>query len=558
MKKSLLALSAAFIALSSMAAIPQKPKGPVHVSYEKNMEIKGMGSLRPTTMTSMKKAPARINSAADVITSVDGELKDVQISGSGYMQFFGNLYYYENESVSSHVVYGDNNEVFIFNILPNGTTNSYVKGVRKGDKVEVELPQTLMWFEEDNVGLNLCLFEMLPFQDEDGNEDYWYFATDDTKMTFSVAEDGTMTADGLSEDKILGLAVSADNSWYAYGTWDLKITPFNEVPVTVPSDIEVSENAWFIPQEGYAQFINAAQGGEEMYLQGISSIVPEGWMKASIEYDDYTATVSIAQNQYMGVAFDSYFIYTKCAKIEETPNGYADYVLMPDDYVYQLVWDFEEETMKAKDPDVLLLFNVGNESADPLESVDDLLLARQDSYEGTPVNPSNLRFADFIVEEDYSQFFFDIPAVSTDGDYLLTNDLSYVVYVDGEPWTFDAEEYEIEDNLEEIPWSFSDYWICWGVENNIERETDFFIDGISTLGVQSIYKYNGKETRSEIITLDLDDPTSVADINAGKKVADVKYYDIAGREMANPAAGIAIKRVVYEDGTVASFKKVVR
>ena len=96
------------------------------------------------------------------------------------------------------------------------------------------------------------------------------------------------------------------------------------------------------------------------------------------------------------------------------------------------------------------------------------------------------------------------------------------------------------------------------MENNIERETDFFIDGISTLGVQSIYKYNGKETRSEIITLDLDDPTSVADINAGKKVADVKYYDIAGREMANPAAGIAIKRVVYEDGSVASFKKVVR
>ncbi len=556
MKKSLLALGAACIALSGMAATPQLPKGPVHVANERCTDLKGPGSLRYFNRPSMKKAPAKVGTPEDVITSVEGELQNVSISGSGYMVFFGSLYYYENEISSSHVVYGDNNEVYIYNILPIGQTDSYVKGVKDGDKVVVDLPQTLVWNAENDFGWNLAIYDML-----DTEEGSWYFLSDDSSITFSVAEDGTLTSEGLSEEKILALGYSYDDSWSGYGVWDLTIAPFNDEVVTVPSDFEVSKNFWLIPQDGYAQFVNFAQGGDEVYLQGVSSLMPEAWIKASVEYgEDYTATLSIAQNQYLGV-YSSYYMYTKCAKLVEDEYGNEDYELLPDDYMYELVWDFEEETMVAKDPEVVLLINVSNKRADPLESLSNITFEHQYSFDGTPENPTGLEFADYLAEEGYLQFFFNVPAVSTEGDYLLTDDLYYVVYVDGEEWTLDADEYEIPETLEEIPWSLNEYWICWGWDSNIAREVDFFVEGITTLGVQSVYRYNGEETRSEIVTIDLEegnDPSAVAAINAGKKITDVKYYDLSGRQVAEPAAGIFVKRVTFEDGTVATFKKAAR
>ena len=146
--------------------------------------------------------------------------------------------------------------------------------------------------------------------------------------------------------------------------------------------------------------------------------------------------------------------------------------------------------------------------------------------------------------------------MSTEGDFLDTDNLSYVVYVDGEEWEFDAEEYELEENMVEIPWNFGVYYIYnYG---GALREVDFFVEGISTLGVQSIYRYDGEETRSDIVTIDLDDPSAVAAVGADRKVKDVKYYDLSGRQVASPAAGIFVKRVTFEDGTVATFKKAVR
>ena len=57
---------------------------------------------------------------------------------------------------------------------------------------------------------------------------------------------------------------------------------------------------------------------------------------------------------------------------------------------------------------------------------------------------------------------------------------------------------------------------------------------------------------------DIDDPSAVAAIGEGKKVADVKYYDLSGRQVASPAAGIFVKRVTFDDGSVATVKKAVR
>ncbi|MDE6856157.1 MAG: hypothetical protein K2J34_06820, partial [Muribaculaceae bacterium] len=76
-------------------------------------------------------------------------------------------------------------------------------------------------------------------------------------------------------------------------------------------------------------------------------------------------------------------------------------------------------------------------------------------------------------------------------------------------------------------------------------------------GVQSVYNYDGVETRSEIMTLDLE-TTAVDGVEAGRKMTDVKYFDLSGREVASPAEGIFVKRVTFDDGSVATFKQAIR
>ena len=81
--------------------------------------------------------------------------------------------------------------------------------------------------------------------------------------------------------------------------------------------------------------------------------------------------------------------------------------------------------------------------------------------------------------------------------------------------------------------------------------------GFDTIGVQSVYKYNGTETRSEIVTIDRI-PMAVDAVDADRNITNVKYYDLTGREVAEPASGIFLKRVTFDDGSVTTSKKVIR
>ncbi|MDE7419422.1 MAG: hypothetical protein K2N35_04365 [Muribaculaceae bacterium] len=558
MKKSLLAFGAACIALSSMAAIPKHPFNPSPLNYDRNATVQPLGNLHVGSAPSkMKKAPAKVGSPEDIITSAEGTRQDLTLTGSGYIVFWGYLIQYENESTAGHIIYGDNDEVYIYNIIPNAATDTYVKGVKNGDKIEVSLPQTVTWFDGDPYGYNLCLLEKDEEEssEEEGN---WYIQSDATSVSFTVAEDGTIVAEGLSEDLILGFAYTDDESWSGYGVYELSMAPFYEKVVEVPTDIEVSKNFWsyYCEDLGYGWPVSWAQGYDEFYFQGLSYEMPEAWIKGSVEYDDSEAIISIPTNQYVGVYY-GYYIYTKAVRLfYDEDSGDEDFEIMPDDYKYQLVWDYEENTITPKDPEIVFVYNIGNDELAGLSLLYDFSLIHQDSYAGTPQNPFDLVFVDFM--DDYGQYdlYFNVPAFSTEGDVLLTENLSYIIYIDEDEWTFDANEYWLTEDMVEIPWSFNSSYII--VNEGIARQIAFFVEGISTIGVQSVYNYHGEETRSEIVTLDLDDTTAAGHINADKKVASVKYYDVTGREVANPAGGLVIKRVVYDDGTVASFKKMAR
>lgn len=498
----------------------------------------------------MKIAPG-LNSAEDVITSVEGEKVDVTVTTSGITVSGFGFTQFQDKTYGSHIVYGKDNEVYIYEIFPYLPTKSYIKGIKEDDKIVVDLPQAIYYEFDPDLGFPEAYYmSILTMQDD------WYWPEEKSTLTLSIDDDGTMRAEGLSQDVIVGVADSDDGTWIGLGAWELSISPFDEETVQLPEGFEVSKDFWTAEGDGFGWQVSFAQGAEEIYFQGICERMPEAWVKGTVEYDDTTATVSIAQDQYVG-DYLGYHIFTKCVEMTVDKDGNIFYEdLMDPDYVFQLVWDFEEETMVAKDKNVVLLFNTSKSDVYFVNDLMDLTLIRQESFEGVPQNPYGLAFADEMQEQGYSSFSFFLPAVSTEGDYLKLDDLSYVVYVDGEVWEFDADDYNMEESLEEIPWSFNGNWILKRY-GSTEHMVAFFVEGISTLGVQSVYKYDGVETRSEIVTINLEED-AVAALNADKEVADVRYFDMTGREVSNPSEGLFIKRITYADGTVASLKKMIR
>ena len=572
-KKSLLALSVASMALTLMANPSQKLDAHSGIQLADRSQMKGLGSIVLEQEPSLSMERRRIASSErsgyapeDIISSVDGDVQEVTVCGTGYYMDQGLfLSAFEDDRVASHIVYGEGNEVYFFNLIPNCAADSYLKGVREGDKVIIDLPQTIYWFDNGKDGFFAGIFDMEqrldengePMLSETGEPICTYVPSEDSTLTLTIKEDGSMKAEGLNYRRMLAAGLCSTEQWGGYGAWDIEVIPFDEKIVEVPSDMEVADKYWAYSQEGlgYGYFLNFAKGDEEIYLQGLSEYMPEAWIKASVEYDldNGQALLSIPQDQYLGIYLDSYYIYSKAVKITYNGNGEAAYQLMPDDYQYQLIWDLDRNVITPKDPDITLMYNAAKDRVYYLEAFYDFELVHRESLDGVPANPYNLVYVDYFETYDEAELYFFVPGLSVEGDVLLTENLSYVIYLDDDEWTFSSEDgyVGIDEDMTEIPWAFTSYDIRrWG---STQRQVAFFVHGISTLGVQSIYRCGDKETRSDIVTISVDSD-SVDSLADGRGVVNVEFYDLSGHRIATPSQGVFVKRVTFEDGSVRTSK----
>ena len=180
-----------------------------------------------------------------------------------------------------------------------------------------------------------------------------------------------------------------------------------------------------------------------------------------------------------------------------------------------------------------------------------------------PANPTADDWYDCGDESGFSKFYFTLPTEDVDGNPLDPEYLSYSVYVDngngpeifhftGDDYTFDLDP---DADLTEIPYSlyssavdFHNYYV-YMYRTNEEGYEPLFTENI---GIQVFYTVNGEKNASEIVWLyDID--TNVAETLAGKTVANVRYFNAAGQEMAEPN-GLTIKVTTYTDGTTNAVK----
>ena len=185
-----------------------------------------------------------------------------------------------------------------------------------------------------------------------------------------------------------------------------------------------------------------------------------------------------------------------------------------------------------------------------------------------PANPTADEWYDGNNEGGYSRFYYTLPTTDIDGKPLDAEALSYSIYTDDdqlftfpyENYYYDFDDFGITEGITEIPYEMyaNGYDFHTGYtyfyRTNAEGYDPFFTWRI---GIQVHYTVNGETNSSDIVYLEVfPRPTdSVNELNAGKTVANVRYFNVAGQEMAQPE-GMTIAVTTYTDGTTSAVKVV--
>ena len=317
------------------------------------------------------------------------------------------------------------------------------------------------------------------------------------------------------------------------------------------------------------------------------------WVKG--EYDPETGIITIPTGQYLmwsdaygyGIilGWGSTYAYTEG---DEDGDGEDDYYLGSelDDRATEIQFQIDGDK-------VYLLNGEGNLDADFPEWAsttgmfayysDDLSFisiefANNEEAIGTlktpavaavPADPTADEWYDCGDESGFSRFYFTLPTTDVDGNILDPEFLSYALWInDGEgnvyQFTFPAEDYtfDLYEDIDEVPYElyssavdFHDYYVYMYRTN--ENDNPLFVrddDHDGNIGIQVFYTVDGERNASNIVWL-YEVPSSVNEMNAGKTVANVRYFNVAGQEMAQPS-GMTIKVTTYTDGTTSAVKVV--
>ncbi|MCH5223066.1 MAG: hypothetical protein J1E82_03420 [Muribaculaceae bacterium] len=524
----------------------------------------------------------------DIILEAEGREQSFQRYGAGFFPMQGTVYqYFEDTDPSpSTIVFGSDNKTIYFKDIMDFGWDSYVVGSIEGSKITVKLPQTLceevyIWAEEPYYH-NLC---GLTQTGEGVNLD---FALDEsiTEVTYTIGDDGSIKLDPLPEGKALGLMTyfigkeyddpEDENSdytlkwldyWSGAADYAQNFVPMAVELIEMPKDIEPT--TYYCAIDGYNYPVDVAIDGNYMYIQGFgdSPFISNLVLRATIEGDK----AYIPQNQYIGVyKLDNEMISTKCGYLKGNNIIYEN-----DDVNFEFTIDSDRKFLEAIDKDLYLCLVYMNQFDSNgqnglLGYYKNFYLIYQDSYPGVPSNPLDLFYSDMFYEDyGYYSFGFTMSAISTANNILLTGNLYYSIYIDGELELFEYDPdgwpyshyYMLPEPTTEVPFMFTndndlDIW------SPTDRQVGIYYEGVSTVGVQGIYYYDDQRTCSDIVTLDVETgevTTTPAGVDTLINTADVvktEYIDLNGRKVTNPQAGIFIKKSVLSNGRIITSKVV--
>lgn len=477
-----------------------------------------------------------------IITTVPQGTQYETVYGSSKLTFLtaqgGLASFTDNAGYNTRIVV-DGSKMYLHNIVREYPgMDSWVVGEIKNDVVEFTFPQAVA---KDGNGDVIYVNTMKPVA-----SDGVITLTPDTdnpvlKMkwdgkTLTEILPGTSTGDLARYDGMIGL-VNGSGSFRSYGEVGLSYTIWEQAPLVPAEGVEMAgytaryKDNW---NDDQTAMVKISIDGTTAWVQGLVSYLPEAWVKGTLSQNGNTITIE--SDQYMGV-YNDYFIFFYAA--DATGKTGAS----------EFAWKDSATLTKTADgwkADTDMMVNLGQTRPWFGYGIKGLTLTLNAVSDPIPANPQwgDPEWSD---SDEMGAADFEIPTVDVNGQALDVNNLYYRLYYNGEIADPSQPEFLYGSYVEfATGMVFFDFgWHCVA-----------FFEPLQSIGVQSVYKANGKEYTSEIITFTFK-TDAVQDITtADRTVQAVEYFDLSGRRMDSPN-GLCIRRTHYSNGTTATDKVVV-
>lgn len=371
---------------------------------------------------------------------------------------------------------------------------------------------------------------------------WWSTDKDRDDVEYVLRNDSLILLDdGLTNgygNTMLGL-IDKDNKWYGYADWST-IMAVNHDKVNVPpaSAKRLPYRLTYYTADGdeINYIVDVVRDGKDFYIGNFFKRLPEGWIKGTVDQ----GTVTFPTMQYMGC--DYTHAYFRSISDKGTRRYYTKSL--------SFAYDTDRGILQS---DSAFHVNNGRMVTNVIQGYYEPSLRPYVEKAGVPENPELLTEYCFPYEDGSFGFIsFNLPTTTADGSYLNTNKAYYIIYKDGEPYTFTHKYYKYIDEgteMTEVPFDYSE-----GLDFTLtaQQRGVYFYEPFKRLSVQVVYYGGGERNVSKLVTYD----TDPSGINEATTVSDgtATYYDLTGRRVNRPAHGLYIKSVKRSDGTVVNTK----
>ena len=493
-----------------------------------------------------------------IITSVpqNAVMHQYVKNGIGFYYWYGNVNLeYIQDGIAN--LYFDGNEVYYQFPVLEYWGDTYIKGtLNDNGSIVFNLPQPVSGYEYN--GQEYLYYVSIMNMSVTDYGTITYVMPEEGEINQLVLKpsglnDGSYVADDIEDEtRILGIT-TFDFMWEGSGEYGISVDPFDYELITPPEGLEVQQ--YIIPwKTASAIMTHMVFDGDECYIQGISPIAPDGWVKGTKTDNG----IQLNSRQYVGDNLTNNLflrsrLFFNAAEIRDVWNEYYQ------DYIPKavgieemtLTYDRETETYTS-DKIIGTAYGSGDDMVFTSTFENPKLRFQPTDISLVPMTPIYKDYYPLSSQETAQCIHFIIPDLDVDGYLLDHNNLYYRILVNGTPFVWETGEYpSIQENLEWQHVDFDDFWDFMTHDDYISIV--IYVEGMDTFGVQSSYLDGSIRYESDIMTFNVNEASiSVAD--ASEVVDSVIYYDLQGNKVINPDKGIFIKMVTYSNGTIKTSK----